>query len=450
MRETTFVTIKSEDGEKMKKIIHVVITGILFLAGAAPLWAQIGEGLKGAQNAAKAVEKAASGNLSKEVGKAVNRASLAAKQAKLAQQLEKRALEVHYRGVEKVPSVFVQNYRETLKRYTQHAFAKEVNPYELYPNAPEGLTPETLGYYITIKDDLQVRKSSAARYEKEEQARALWNSAGFLKKIRLSNAVPEGKEAKWLASQIKPDTRYLLVGVEHNPNVTKMLTDFLGEIVRTGEYAGRQIFLFSQSYGEGFRQNPPKDEMVKELLEELVKDPVFADPERQALARPLFRDWLEDPVLFNAMVLNIPVIGLEPSFVRSGSNFWVLNRPEGMRLRHERWLQTIRLYRERYPDALFIVYAGAGHISYGKPYSLGDTLAGEKTFVTEIGFNGICWESDEDVLRYMGGRDLDVDEVVEEINDLDNVLREANRVLRIEDPKESRAIGFDARITVEE
>ena len=411
----------------MKKIIHVVITGILFLAGAAPLWAQISEGVKGAQNAAKAVEKAASGNLSKEVGKAVNRASLAAKQAKLAQQLEERALEVHYRGVEKVPSVFVQNYRETLKRYTQHAFAKEVNPYELYPNAPEGLTPETLGYYITIKDDLQVRKSSAAQYEKEEQARALWNSAGFLKKIRLSNAVPEGKEAKWLASQIKPDTQYLLVGVEHNPNVTKMLTDFLGEIVRTGEYAGRQIFLFSQSYGEGFRQNPPKDEMVKELLEELV----------------------EDPVLFNAMVLNIPVIGLEPSFVRSGRNFWVLNRPEGMRLRHERWLQTIRLYRERYPDALFIVYAGAGHISYGKPYSLGDALAGEKTFVTEIGFNGICWESDEDVLRYMGGRDLDVDEVVEEINDLDNVLREANRVLRIEDPKESRAIGFDARITVE-
>ena len=135
----------------------------------------------------------------------------------------------------------------------------------------------------------------------------------------------------------------MLIGEERgSQQVTETITKLLKEIRAAHPDDSQRIILFSESYPEGFRFD-------------------FMDESTALLDR------LEDPILRTAGDLEIPVIGLEPQFVTShpvGADVKI----EGIRLRHERWLKTIRDYRERYPDALFIVQAGRGHISYYEPY----------------------------------------------------------------------------------
>lgn len=48
------------------------------------------------------------------------------------------------------------------------------------------------------------------------------------------------------------------------------------------------------------------------------------------------------------------------------------------------WLQTIQNYRKKYPEALFIIHAGAWHTGYIMPFSLANAFNPTETFVVHF------------------------------------------------------------------
>lgn len=94
-----------------------------------------------------------------------------------------------------------------------------------------------------------------------------------------------------------------------------------------------------------------------------------------------------------------PVVGLEPVYVWENVNATLylgrLFGPEphevplwetlgGVYLRNLAWRTTIEKTRRQYPDALFIIHAGQGHVGYAAPYSVARFFAPEETFVLEV------------------------------------------------------------------
>lgn len=91
---------------------------------------------------------------------------------------------------------------------------------------------------------------------------------------------------------------------------------------------------------------------------------------------------------------NISVIGLEPDFIiKDDCDVFFLNRKgqyrkestwatlEGVRIRNEKWNVLLQQYREQHPDALFIVYTGAGHSLYNYPFTLSTQHPQQSTYV---------------------------------------------------------------------
>ena len=151
-----------------------------------------------------------------------------------------------------------------------------------------------------------------------------------------------------------------------------------------------------------------------------------------------------------ATAANIPVIGMEPEFVEKSIDATVNYRLafggyeeefawatiEGARLRNKRWLETLRAYRKNHPNALFVIYTGAGHVEYTEPYSLGRELAGENTLVAEIYPRVIRSE-------YGRGKDFLID-------DFDVMTQGAfpQRILWFADPAIAQRAGFNIRVKI--
>lgn len=391
----------------MKKNVGICLLGLAILLTAPWAWAQGGKG-----SWLKAGKRALSGK---------------ATESRLSRQIRQRMLEIQAnRQTEErifgINPAYLGMPKTTFKEL-EKKFPKGTNPYDFYPYAPEGLTHKSLGPYMWVKDQLEYDKWFQAQQVRKEKLGVLLNTRGFESEIRVWDRVLPGEEPHFVVSQIKPDTQYVLIGEERSSqNVTETITKLLEEIRAAHPEDSRRIILFSEAYQEGFRFD-------------------FMDESTALLDR------LEDPILRTAGNLEIPVIGLETQFVKShpvGADVKI----EGIRLRHERWLKTIRDYRELYPDALFIVQAGRGHISYYEPYSLGQVLAAEKTFVVEVGYkeDRVLFTGD---MALSGGLGLEDEEVFHGLlEERADMLRKKNRILFLPDPQEARVLGFDARITV--
>ena len=319
---------------------------------------------------------------------------------------------------------------QQLKRL-EHAFSKDINPYELYPYGPEGLTYKNLGPYIWVKDRLEYYKLRKDRDAREMQIVDAMAGAGLEQQMRKSEVVPADKEAQFVISQLNPDTQYLLIGEEHfSTNVRDFIADLLwetSEAMDSETDTRRGIILFSEFVKEGTWLRPLD-----------VHSPDAFTFLKNILTK------IKDPVVRMSLGLGIPIIGLEPDFVNASSvEIWQNTEVEGFRLRNQRWLNTLRKYRQKYPNALFIIHAGRGHISYYEPFSLGKMLEGEERFVVEVGYETDRVEFMEDIMASGDLTDAKVH------TNFVNTQREKNRVLRLEDPQKARLFGFDVRITVE-
>ena len=222
---------------------------------------------------------------------------------------------------------------------------------------------------------------------------------------------PQEQDMAWLANQITDKTKYLLIGEMHAREIKYQVSDLLNELRR--RHPTHEIFLFTEF-----------------LSSDQIGNHSFT-PVRQ-----------------------IKVVGLEPAFVLENrrtelqyktlaedkktlpislsQNVW--ESLEGIRLRNARWLTVIQDYRRRHPQALFVIYAGARHLSYNEPYSIGMALAGPETFTATL-YPASTKQNEKVTLL---------------TSDFDEVTRGEflDRVLQFQDDKLSKLAGFDVRLRI--
>lgn len=220
---------------------------------------------------------------------------------------------------------------------------------ELYPDVPFLKTQEQISAYLVSQVNREVAKTMAYR-------EAYWKKfEAYLPRIKetmLHFTHEPQEDMKWLAGQISEHTRYLFLGERHEvPEVQENITRLMQEIRRTQPQ--RQIFLFTEFLEAGPQWTPGQE---------------ITHPEYLSVWQAAYKE-------------GITVLGLEHDIDLSPTWRDIWKTREGVRLRNRHWLATIEQYRHDYPDALFIVYTGAGHVMYHEPYSLGRFFAGPQTYV---------------------------------------------------------------------
>lgn len=181
---------------------------------------------------------------------------------------------------------------------------------------------------------------------------------------------------QWAAAQIPNDIKVLGIGEWHGyREIPAFLADLLEKIEMQMELQNREVILFTE-----FQTNP---DTPGHFLGGLVSCPYGA----------YYR-----AVWNRARHLDIEVVGLEDRYVRgdltnvtaaagSPNNTYPLQQwatINGVRIRNEHWLKRLAEYREKYPDALFIIYAGSGHLLYNYPFSILSQFKKEETFMLNL------------------------------------------------------------------
>ena len=258
---------------------------------------------------------------------------------------------------------------------------KDISPELMYPRA-HFLKQDQLVEYFLAKHNLELRKwlpkleaNRQAIFEHREQ---------FRREIQTVSQ-PASEDMAWLAKQITPDMKYLLLGELHEPLIGEQLP-YLFKSLRK-QHPKREIFLFTEFLFDG------KVWAIKGHRQTFFPQQV--------------------PIWNSALRERISVIGLEPSFTfLAEPNFMERDAEqgghtvmgdvlwasiEGVRIRNHYWHAVLEKYRQQYPEALFIIYAGSGHVDYFSPYSLGTHLAGPETYVVMLGVDtyedGTTWLS---------------------------------------------------------
>lgn len=242
-------------------------------------------------------------------------------------------------------------------------------PQHLYPHLSNYLTtPDQWANYMLAS---QNRRVAAQILRAEKRWQELEHNLYTL--YQAQNPVYDSQEnfVQILLRQIPQDTQYILLGEGHDPIVHGYISRFLSEL--RAQQPEREIILFTESLPETMYLEP-------------------AGPHAEANFIKINNQLHEHQDVFSAASrANIPVIGLEPEFVSENKDVLFADIPsknskllwetlEGMAIRNERWLQHIEEQRKAHPQALFVIYAGAMHLAYQQPYSIGDALAPAPTY----------------------------------------------------------------------
>ena len=295
-------------------------------------------------------------------------------------------------------------------------------PQTLYPQVPFLTTPQQLGDYLMARNNrefLSFLKTDRQRFDQIQQ-----QLADFKKGRR---SIVEGEEINWIVSQIPDETSLLLLGECHYIDDIKLSMMQLLPALRD-KYPNRPMVLFTEFLPEGFLFNnmPLNEEMSKYT-----------------------------PIWLMAQNAEIPVIGLEPSFVKDNHNCAIMEIVgeekkdiwgcyEGIRLRDAQWANFIKTFRQyqlqKYPewkDMLFIVYAGAGHTEYSRAYSLPGMFPTENIF--SVSFYPSYLPSAE------GGKEYPVSN----FDAATNSILIKDRTLQYKNPTLARLAGFNIRFKVD-
>ncbi len=176
------------------------------------------------------------------------------------------------------------------------------------------------------------------------------------------------------ARNISPQVKQILIGEEHNkPAVSASILQFIKEVRARNPH--RQIICFS----EFILQNASVENIAK----------------RKAL-NPIEQGYFD---IYNWLGRNqVKVVGLEPEQVKQYQTVsqwhsdgymhfekhYIWETLWGMQWRNQQWLNVLQKYRQKYPDALFIVHAGSGHTGYTQPFTLATHFNPQETFVVHF------------------------------------------------------------------
>ena len=295
-------------------------------------------------------------------------------------------------------------------------FSTRIPPEQMYPGV-SSLPREHLAEYFLTQQNLELEKWIPILQKQQE---TLTKEVPFLEQNRRLVTHPAQWDLRWLADQVTPEISYLLVGERHGfTEISNAVTQLV--LTLRLRYPQRQIFLFTEFLPEG--------KTWKEL-------------------KAFEGTRLHDPTWQAADISQIPVVGLEPRFVWDNIELrlsyqnkqdqaceqLLWGSVEGVRIRNEHWLNTLQQYRQQYPQALFVVYAGGAHLSYLEPYSLGITLPKEQTLVTSL----------RPQRYYMGHENQPL---VTEFDELTEG-RFRDRVIHFTSKEAARIAGFDISIQI--
>lgn len=295
-----------------------------------------------------------------------------------------------------------------------------VDPQEIYPQTPFLVTRKQVSNYFLARNN---RETIAFLREQQQHRENIQQHLNDFKKGRRS--ILEGEEMSWVISQMPNNTSLLLLGETHTVDDIKLnIIQLLQEL--RNKYPNRPIVLFTEFLPQGtvFGKNIWAQNL-----------PTYA------------------PVFAIAHNLNIPTLGLEPTFVFKNDNCEMgLKRSlreniwtsyEGMRLRNTHWVSFIKDFqqqiRQDHPelnDMLMIVYSGAGHTQYGMPYSIADMFPDEKIF--SVSFYPTYLESNNTRIYETSPFDK-----------YSNGLFAKDKTLLFKDKKLANLLGSDIRIKVD-
>ena len=292
----------------------------------------------------------------------------------------------------------------------------DVRAHALYPQE-EFVSKQELEEHFLNQHNLEIIKWTPLL---KAHQKALEESVPQLREAQQNIDHPARLDMKWLAQQLPEDIHYLLLGEKDHGIYTihQQIKGLLSELHR--RYPHRKIMLFTEFLPQGHSW-------------------IYA------ARRPGMWGYL--PLFFAGQMERIPVIGLEPDFafktigtkvedpqLHTRGLMWA--SIEGVRIRNERWLARLQAARRQYPDALFVVYTGAGHVDYNEPYSLGKSLQGPQTQV--VLFHP----------RYSVE-----DGHLKEMITLFDIVTKGNfsaRIIRFDSDRLSKLAGFDIQIGVPE
>ena len=283
----------------------------------------------------------------------------------ISRQLERR-LSQSYRQAKQIQSQLPVGHTLIMGEPVQQILHTwELNPTTLYPNQTFLKTHEQTGRYLAARNNRLF-------VQEMKRMKKIWTQIETnLPRLKQEAADTEqpSDQVQWLVQQIAPQTTQLFLGEEHGyPEIRQFVAQLVGQL-RTKQPT-RPIILLTEFLPENFSWTHHAN--TAHLPEGL---------------HPYFAIW--DQLLEN----QVPVIGLEhPLALDDSCNVRYLNDKgiltkqtvwaslEGVRLRNERWQKTLQQYRANFPDALFIIYAGADHVMYNRPFTLAANST-EKPFV---------------------------------------------------------------------
>lgn len=200
---------------------------------------------------------------------------------------------------------------------------------------------------------------TAERIVSERHLRALWRErTDMLRNLRVDE---EGG-----LPVVPPGVKYLFLGeVHHRAGVQDLMLDMI--LSYRARYRERKVIVLT--------------EFAEDSFPSFTQD--FSQVDYTA-----YRSFFEELALFG-----IPVAGLEERAVMADTRTFVREdgaiqpaqtTAEGRRLRNLHWGKRIGQWREKYPDAVFIIYAGNAHVEYGRAYSVSSVMDPQETYVFSI------------------------------------------------------------------
>ncbi len=220
--------------------------------------------------------------------------------------------------------------------------------------------------YFTIQNNRQAALETQTNYN---YAVTLNASIERLKQHQHDTRHPGKSDARWLAEQIPQDTQYLLLGERHEfAPIQQTITQLIEQLPK--RFPGRKII----------------------LVTEFLPQRVLYDLDLMSMIHSVTSEHRYMDIWTTGLLNSIATVGLEPDFAASApmqanlpggirKEVLLATTSEGMRLRNQIWKADIEEYRKEFPDALFVIHSGFGHIDYTLPHSLGRAFQNDKTFV---------------------------------------------------------------------
>lgn len=160
-----------------------------------------------------------------------------------------------------------------------------------------------------------------------------------------------------LARLIPADKKYIFMGEYHEDYLSLKIQQTV--VQYTLLHPEKQVFVFSEFANENVQDFPNEEYMLDSALGQYKKN-------------------------------GIRWIGLEevpPEEIRmiTADLCWPPQTTLiGIKARNDHWIQILKAYRQKYPDAVFFIHSGSLHTDYQEPYSVSTAFKPQESFVMQF------------------------------------------------------------------